>query len=89
MTLLNTDSGELPSFNGILYMSLFNSQDCCSVYTVRRLRKEWNILSTRKQKYSAETIHAEVSNIRKRYPLRGVEAIRKTLREEQGMRVPR
>jgi len=60
-----------------------------SVYTVRRLRKEWNILSTRKQKHSAETIYAEVSNIRERHPLRGIEGIRKTLREEQGMRVPR
>ena len=60
-----------------------------SVYTVRRLRKEWNILSTRKQKHSEETIYAEVSNIRERHPLRGIEGIWKTLHEEQGMRVPR
>ena len=60
-----------------------------SVYTVRRLWKEWNILSTRKQKHTTETIHAEVFNIRERHPLRGIEGIRKTLREEQGMRVPR
>ena len=70
------------------YLHMSDSQDY-SVFTVRRLRKEWNILSTRKQKHSADTIYAEVSNIRERHPLRGIESIRKTLREEQGMRVPR
>ena len=59
-----------------------------SVYTVWRLRKEWDILSTRKQKHSAETIYAEVSNICEHHPLHGIEGIQKTLREEQGMRVP-
>ena len=79
------DSGEY-IFNNYQYLSDPQNH---SVYTVRRLRKEWNILSTRKQKHSAETLYAEVSNICERHPLRGIEGIRKTLREEQGMRVPR
>lgn len=39
--------------------------------------------------HSAETIYAEVSNIRERHPMRGIEGIRKTLLEEQGMRITR
>jgi len=60
-----------------------------SVYTVRRLRKQWNILSTRQQKHTQESIYDEVIQIRKRFPTRGAESIRKTLRIDYGMRVPR
>jgi hypothetical protein len=80
------DSGEYSFLYKYICLTDFPNY---SVYTVRRLRKKWDILSTRKQKHSAETIYAEVSNIRERHPLRGIEGIRKTLREEQGMRVPR
>ena len=69
------------------YLCLSDSQ-IYSVYTVWRLRKEWNILSTRKQKHTVKTIYAEVSNIRERHPLHGIKGIQKTLQEEQGMRVP-
>ena len=60
-----------------------------SVYTVRKLRKQWNILSTRQQKHTQESIYDEVIEIRKRFPTRGAEGIRKTLRVDYGMRVPR
>ena len=60
-----------------------------SVYTVRKLRKKWNILSTRQQKHTQGSIYHEVLKIQKRYPTRGAEGIRKTLRIDYGMRVPR
>lgn len=68
-------------------LSLFST--CISVVTVRRLRKKWNILSTRQQKHTVESIYEEVYNMRKRFPLRGVEGIRKALRKEHGIRASR
>ena len=60
-----------------------------SVITVRRLRKKWDLLSTRRQqKRSMETIYDQVCEIRERYPLRGAEGIRKSLRCERGVRAP-
>src|ERR1700678_2947312 len=69
-TQLNMDSGEFSLIQ--VYMGHLNDFLNYSVYTVRRLRTEWDILSTRKQKHSAETIHAKVSNICECHPLRGL-----------------
>ena len=53
------------------------SQIChSSVITARRLRKKWNLLSTRQQKHTMESIYDEVCEICKCFPLHGVEAIK-------------
>ena len=85
MTQLNTDSGKY----SLLCKYVLTDFPNYSVYTVQRLRKEWDILSTREQKHSAETIYAKVFNICECHPLHGIEGIRKTLWEKQGMRVAR
>ncbi|KAF8237271.1 hypothetical protein L208DRAFT_1248282, partial [Tricholoma matsutake] len=59
-----------------------------SVITVRRLHKKWNLLSTRQQKHSMETIYDQVHKIRKCFPLHGVEGIRKSLQSEHGVCAP-
>ena len=68
-------------------MDLFNI--VFSVVTVRKLRKEWNILSTRQQKHDIQSIFNQVYDIRKRFPLRGVEGIHITLRREYGINATR
>ena len=60
-----------------------------SVVTFRRLRKQWGLKSTCQQKHSQETIFEKVREIRKRFPTRGAEGIRKMLREIHGDHVPR
>jgi hypothetical protein len=60
-----------------------------SVFTVRRLRKKWGLKSTRQQKHTFETIYEKVRDIRKRFPFRGAESIRKNMRELHGDHVPR
>ena len=65
---------------------LFNT--VFSVISVQRLQKEWNILLTCQQKHDTESIFNQVYDIRKRFPLRGAEGIRKTLRQEYGINVP-
>jgi hypothetical protein len=60
-----------------------------SVFTVRKLRKQWNILSTRQQKHTPESIYDDVHEIRKHFPTRGAEGIRKTLRIDYGKHVTR
>jgi hypothetical protein len=60
-----------------------------SVFTVRKLRKQWNILSTRQQKHTPESIYDNVHEIRNHFPTRGAEGIRKTLRIDHGIRATR
>jgi hypothetical protein len=60
-----------------------------SGFTVRKLWREWNILLTRQQHHTQESIYDQVYEIRKRFPMRGAEGIRKSLRIDYGMRVPR
>ncbi len=60
-----------------------------SVFTVRKLRKQWNILSTCQQKHTPESIYDNVYEICKHFPTRGAEGIRKTLWIDYGMHVTR
>ena len=60
-----------------------------SVITIRRLRKQWGMLSTRQQNHTPESIYNTVYEIRKRFPLRGIEGIRKSLRIEHDIRASR
>lgn len=60
-----------------------------SVVTIRRLRKKWGILSTRQQKHTPESIYDKVYEIRRRFPMRGIEGIRLSLRMEHGIRASR
>lgn len=60
-----------------------------SVFTVRRRRKEWGLESTRRQKHTVETIAAPVIEIKKRFPNRGADSIKKALLIESNIRVPR
>ena len=72
----------------IIVSKLFSTHNS-SVITVRRLRKKWNLLSTRQQKHSMETIYDQVREIREHFPLRGAEGIRKSLQSEHGVHAPR
>jgi hypothetical protein len=85
----DTDTYGLRLVSYFFYPQFFLVLIIISVYTVRRLRKQWNILSTRQQKHTQESIYDQVIQIRKRFPTRGAESIRKTLRIDYGMRVPR
>jgi hypothetical protein len=67
----------------LLYLQVF------SVSSVKRLRRRWGLLSTRQQKHNFETIANYIQEIRKRFPFRGAENIRKMLRQNHGMHVPR
>ena len=69
-----------------LIMSISYNHQC---FYCSKLRKEWDILSTRQQKHMQESIYDSVYEIRKRFPTRGAEGIRKTLRIDYGIRVPR
>ncbi|KAN0130302.1 hypothetical protein V8E53_011925, partial [Lactarius tabidus] len=60
-----------------------------SVYTVCRRRKEWGLQSTRQQKHTVQSIAAHVDEVKKRFPNRGAETIRKALFMENKIRVPR
>lgn len=60
-----------------------------SVFTVRRRRKEWGLESTRRQKHTVQSIAAAVQEVKKRFPNRGAETIRKALLLENKIRVPR
>ncbi|KAI9437089.1 hypothetical protein BJY52DRAFT_1130177, partial [Lactarius psammicola] len=60
-----------------------------SVYTVRRRRKDWGLESTRRQKHTVQTIAAFVDDIKKRFPNRGAETIRKALLLENKIHVSR
>ncbi|KAF8522943.1 hypothetical protein BU17DRAFT_86522 [Hysterangium stoloniferum] len=60
-----------------------------SVITIRRLRKQWGMLSTRQQNHTPETIYNKIYEIRKCFPLRGIEGICKSLRIEHDIRASR
>ncbi|KAF8274172.1 hypothetical protein EI94DRAFT_1696117 [Lactarius quietus] len=60
-----------------------------SVYTVRRRRKKWGLESTCKQKHTVQSIAAYVEDIKKRFPNRGAETIRKALLLENKICVSR
>jgi len=59
-----------------------------SVVTIWRLRKKWGILSTQQQKHTPESIYNNVYEIRKRFPLHGIEGIQKSLQIEHGIHAP-
>ncbi|KAH8982770.1 hypothetical protein EDB86DRAFT_3085880 [Lactarius hatsudake] len=60
-----------------------------SVYTVRRRRKDWGLESTHQQMYTVQSIATFVNDIKKRFPNRGAETIRKALLFENKIHVPR
>ena len=62
---------------------------CLSVSSLKRRRKEWGLFSTRQQKHTSESISGPVTEIRKRFPNRGQEGIKKALLIEYKMKVPR
>ena len=81
-----------PARYGIRYtwhITTFSFNDSPSVYTVRRRRKVWGLKSTRQQKHTVQSIAAYVDDIKKRFPERGAETIRKALLLENKIRVPR
>ena len=53
------------------------------------MRKQLGLLSTRQQQHTAESIEDRVSDIRKMFPTRGSETIRKELLMRYGIRVSR
>jgi hypothetical protein len=60
-----------------------------SVASVKRLRKEYGLLSTRQQRNSPDAILAAIVDVRKKFPYRGAETIRKELLTAKNLRVPR
>jgi hypothetical protein len=60
-----------------------------SVIAIRRLRKQWGMKSMRQQRQTEDTIYESVLAIRKQFPTRGNEGIRKTLRLEHGIHATR
>jgi hypothetical protein len=67
----------------------FSFNDSSSVYTVRRRRKVWGLESTHQQKHTVQSIAPYVDDIKKRFPDRGAETIRKALLLENNIHVPR
>jgi hypothetical protein len=79
---------------GLRYFTFQHDRNCFnllvfSVITLRRLRKKWKLLSTRQQNHTEESIYNHVYEIRKRFPMRGSEGIRKALRLEHGVHATR
>ena len=60
-----------------------------SISSIKRLRGKWGLKSTRQQQHTSESIANAIQTIRKSYPSRGAETIRKQLRMEFGIRAPR
>ncbi|KAF8256598.1 hypothetical protein EI94DRAFT_1710840 [Lactarius quietus] len=60
-----------------------------SVITVCRRWKEWGLESTRQQKHTLQSIVTHVNEVKKHFPNRGAETIRKALLIESKIRVPR
>ena len=79
----------------ILKLYLNQCCRCCawigrySTKSVERLRKEWNLQKTRSQQHTVESIDVYCTALKKRFPQRGVEAMRTGLRSEYNVRVPR
>ncbi|KAF4599617.1 hypothetical protein EYR40_006716 [Pleurotus pulmonarius] len=59
------------------------------VYSVKKLRKQLGLLSTRQQKHTLESIRQQVLEIREQFPQHGIENIRKSLHTDYGLFVPR
>jgi len=77
------------SIHFIVPNTAYKALICPSASTVKRLRRKWDLKSTRQQKHTFESIAGAVAEIRKRFPTRGSENIRKNLLQEYGMRVSR
>ena len=60
-----------------------------SVASIKKLRRKWGLKSTRQQGHTLESIAEAIQNIHEQYPTRGGEMIRKQLRVELNIRVPR
>ncbi|KAF7974335.1 hypothetical protein HWV62_12390 [Athelia sp. TMB] len=60
-----------------------------STISLRRLRKKWGLKRARQQKHTFDSISDYVREIRVRFPFRGAETIRKSLRQNHGMHVSR
>lgn len=67
----------------------YPSKYCPSVASLKRRRKEWGLLSTRQQKHTLDSISGPVAEIRKRFPNRGQDGMKKALLIEYKMKVPR
>ncbi|KAJ7769107.1 hypothetical protein DFH07DRAFT_866763 [Mycena maculata] len=62
------------------------SQYGCSYISVRRLRKEWGLKSTRQQKHTSQSIEPFVKEIKSKFPHHGILAVWKNLRQEFNVR---
>ncbi|KAI9429058.1 hypothetical protein H4582DRAFT_1827992 [Lactarius indigo] len=60
-----------------------------SVFTVRRRRQKWGLESTRRQKHTVQSIASHVIEVKKCFPNRGAETIRKALLFENKIHVSR
>ncbi|KAF9477993.1 hypothetical protein BDN70DRAFT_74912 [Pholiota conissans] len=60
-----------------------------SVRSVKRLRDKWELKSTRQQKHTLESIGEAIQDVRRQYPSRGADMIRRDLLVKLNMRVPR
>ncbi|KAI9434815.1 hypothetical protein H4582DRAFT_1818292, partial [Lactarius indigo] len=60
-----------------------------SLFTVRRRREKWGLESTRRQRHTVQSIANHVNEIKRRFPNRGAETIRRALLIENKIRVPR
>ena len=65
------------------------NHDICSVMSLRRLCKKWNLNRTQVQGYTFESIAENVCQIHERFPFHGVKAIRWNLWEQHQNHVPR
>ncbi|KAM6501138.1 hypothetical protein JOM56_004152 [Amanita muscaria] len=59
------------------------------VKSVKRLREKWGLKSTRQQKHSFDTFGPKIQELRKRFPGRGAEGLRRTLFQQYNYRVSR
>ncbi|KAH9011327.1 hypothetical protein EDB84DRAFT_1279188 [Lactarius hengduanensis] len=59
------------------------------VLTFCRRRQKWGLESTRQQRHTVQSIAHHVNEVKKRFPNRGAETIRKALLIENKIRVPR
>ncbi|KAH9929040.1 uncharacterized protein BXZ73DRAFT_48276 [Epithele typhae] len=58
-------------------------------YTIARRRKEWELLSVRKQGHTMESIHENVQALKQRFPGMGAQSLKDSLRVWEGLQVPR
>ncbi|TFK58905.1 hypothetical protein BDN72DRAFT_906314 [Pluteus cervinus] len=60
-----------------------------SAKSIQRTRKELGLENTRQQKHTKETIAPHVQEIKKQFPVKGVEGMRRTLFAELEIKAPR